>query len=148
MNRIMIILGFIGLGGCLILIALSLCSCQNMMHKAVGVDNSVTAFKITLGDATTYFIPQVIVGNGQSVLLDLPLQEGGEACYYREEYGIFSPTTVSRKTFIYMKAGKGAIKGSIKIETETGKIIDLPIFKMYNPFPIIPTTNIDGVPAK
>jgi len=128
-------------------VVIAVCGCQNMMHKAVGLDNSVTALKFTFGDAQTYFIPQAIIGNGQSVLLDLPMQDGSEACYYREEYGLFTPSTVSRKTFMYLKSGNGAIKGHIKIEMETGKIIDLPIFKMYNPFPIVPTTNIDGAQA-
>lgn len=136
------------MGALVILMVGLLTGCQNMMHKGVVLDNSVTALKFTLGDAQTYFIPQTIIGNGRSILVDMPMQEGAEICYYSEETGIFSPSTVTRKTFVYMKSGKGAIKGNIKVETEDGRIINIPIFKMYNPFPVIPSTIIDGVPAK
>lgn len=128
-------IGHFMLSALIVAVVCALTGCQNLMHKSVGMDNSVTAFKITLGDAQTYFIPQVILGNGRSVIVDMPMQEGSETCYYSEEAGTFT-SSITRKTFIYMKAGSGVIKGHIKVETETDTIIDIPIFKMYNPMGI------------
>ena len=71
------------LSALIVAVVCALTGCQNLMHKSVGMDNSVTAFKITLGDAQTYFIPQVILGNGRSVIVDMPdriEKDAGVAC--------------------------------------------------------------------
>jgi hypothetical protein len=123
--------------------------CQNMMHKAVVVDTNVKAAKVVLGDASSNFIPQVILGFGRGCLVDMPMQDGAEVFYYSEDSALFSGS-MTGKTFIYMKAGSGVIKGHIKVETEDGKIVDIPLFKMYNPFPVVPDLFVDGkvVPPK
>lgn len=118
---------------CLSLLCVITSGCQNLMHKSVVLDNSVTAFKITLGDPSNNPFPQVIIGNGRAVLVDMPMQDGAEVCYYSEESSTFS-STISRRTTIYMKAGTGAVKGYCKVEMENGKIMNVPLFKMYNPF--------------
>lgn len=135
-----------------ILCLLSICillnsGCQNLMHKSVVLDNSVTAFKVTIGDSQSNFIPQVILGNGRSVLVDMPMQDGAEVCYYGEEAGTFT-STISRRTTIYMKSGHGIIKGYCMVEVEDNKIVDVPLFKMYNPLTDYKEVKIDGAPEK
>jgi hypothetical protein len=129
---------------CLVLL---LTGCQNMMHKAVVVDTNVKAAKVVLGDASSNFIPQVILGFGRGCLVDMPMQEGAEVFYYSEDSALFSGS-LTGKTFIYMKAGTGVIKGHVKVEVEDGKIVDIPLFKMYNPFPVVPDIFIDGKTVK
>lgn len=129
------------------IVLLMLCGCQNMMHKAVVVDTNVKAAKVVLGDASSNFIPQVILGFGRGCLVDMPMQEGAEVFYYSEDSALFSGS-LSGKTFIYMKAGTGVIKGHVKIEVEDGRIVDIPLFKIYNPFPVMPTILMDGFSVK
>jgi hypothetical protein len=128
-------------------LVLLLTGCQNMMHKAVVVDTNVKAVKVVLGDASSNFIPQVIMGFGRGCLVDMPMQEGAEVFYYSEDSALFSGS-MTGKTVIYMRAGKGAIKGFIQVEVEDGKLIDIAIFKLYNPFVVFPDILVDGVPVK
>ncbi len=131
----------------LIFSLLMLSGCQNLMHKSFATGGKVEAFKVVLGvdPESGSFLPfpqQVILGFGSHWLIDMPMTENSEAIYYNEEPLRFSDSV--SKTFVYMKSGGGVIKGHIKVQIDSKAIIDLPIFKVYNPFSDGKDITVDG----
>lgn len=125
-----------------------LAGCQNLMHKAFASGGKVEAVKIVLGvdpeSGNPLPLPQqVIIGFGGYWLIDMPMTDDSEAWYYNEESAWFGDG-ISSKTFVYMRSGNGVIKGHIKVQVEDDKLIDIPIFKIYNPLSSEKEIKIDG----